>query len=401
MATLLQTAEAQAAISAELLQRYVYTGDETYIGDLSDHAAAAQAALNEALARGGPQGLQDVVAAGAQLQQGATQAATLKTSGNEEQAAVVVESLVPVFHDYRLELESMTESEVARVAELRARADRAGRFAFWLLVASGTLGAILGLAVSYQIARSIIRPLASLEDTARRVSSGDLSARAPVGGPREFAHLGAVLNEMMSTVEARTSELRDANSKLVAQNHELTDARIQAAADPLTSLGNHRSFHARLRDEAERVAGMGASLGLIIIDVDSFKEVNDSRGHQAGDELLREMAGVMSAVVSRENTYRYGGDEFAVLLPGKDQDAAQAVAHRIKEALRLIHRHSLGEVTASMGVASLPESAATPEELVYRADMAMYWAKSSGKNRVSGWDEVGGRHQKADAATRR
>ena len=94
MSSLLQTAEAQAGISAELLQRYVYTGEDTYIGELNDHAEAAQAALNEALARGGPQGLPQVVAAGSELVQGASTASALRAAGDEAGASADRKSVV-------------------------------------------------------------------------------------------------------------------------------------------------------------------------------------------------------------------------------------------------------------------------------------------------------------------
>jgi diguanylate cyclase (GGDEF)-like protein len=389
MASLLQTAEAQAAISAELLQRYVYTGDAQYIDELNDHAAAAQGALNEALARGGPEGLDDVVTAGAQLEQGAAIAATLRREGDAEGALTQTEIMVPVFREYRLKLESIVADELHQVAALREQANQAGRLAFWLLVASGSIGVVFGIAISFWIARSIIKPLASLERTARRASEGDLSARATASGPTEFSHLGGVLNEMMAAIEDRTADLREANRKLRMQNRELTDARLQAATDPLTGLGNHRSFHNTLRTEAVYSNETGVPLGITIIDLDGFKDVNDSLGHLAGDQLLREVALALTRVVDREYLFRYGGDELAVILPGKNDADTVEAAERLQAALLAVVVSGHG-VTASFGVACMPDSASTAEELVYRADMAMYWAKSAGKNRVSSWIDVVG-----------
>jgi diguanylate cyclase (GGDEF)-like protein len=389
MSSLLQTAEAQAAISAELLQRYVYTGDSQYVSELNDHAQAAQTALNEALARGGPDPLPAIVTGGARLEHGAAKASTLRSLGDEAGASAELEAMVPIFRDYRIQLEGMAASESEQVSTLRAQADEAGKIAFWLLAASGSIGVILGIAVSFWIGRSIIKPLASLEKTARKASEGDLSVRSVEGGPTEFSHLGAVLNEMMSAIEERTGDLRQANRRLRAQNKELTDARMQAATDPLTGLGNHRSFHKTLRDEASLAAAEGSPLGLVIIDLDGFKEVNDSLGHLAGDQLLREVATALTKVVDREQTFRYGGDELAVILPGDNQTRTVATAERLKGAILGVSAPGHG-ITASFGVAALPDSASTSEELVYRADMAMYWAKSAGKNRVSCWSDVSG-----------
>ena len=320
------------------------------------------------------------------LQQGAAQATQLEQSGKQAEASAVLEQLVPIFRAYRTLLESLAAQELDQVVQLRARADRAGQLAFLLLVSSGVTGVILGLAASFWIARSIIKPLASLEVTAHRASEGDLTARAPTTGPREFAHLGSVLNEMMGSIEERTDDLSTANRELSQKNTDLIDARNQAATDPLTGLGNHRSFQNCLREEVTKAQDRGSSVGLIIIDLDGFKDVNDSLGHLAGDQLLRDLARQLTEVTRDDSTFRYGGDEMAVLLPGAVCSDAIAVANRLREAVKNLAAPDGQPLTASLGVACFPETAATPEELVYRADMAMYWAKSSGKNRVSAWD---------------
>jgi diguanylate cyclase (GGDEF)-like protein len=378
-AILLQSTEAQAAIAADGVQRYVYNGDPQYMAEINAAANSAQANLVQAAALGAP-GSDQLAAVGAQLLQGASQALALRQAGDTADASAAVEAMVPIFHDYQLKLENTTSAELMQVTQLRASADRAGNLAFLLLVASGALGVVTALAVSFWVARSIVNPLAQLEVTARRASDGDLSARAPDRGPRELSHLGSVLNEMMSAIEKRTEDLRQAN-------HHLTDARTQAATDPLTGLGNHRLFHKRLQDEAADAAAGSGKLGLVMMDLDGFKGVNDSLGHLAGDQLLREVASAIIEVVGDQNAYRYGGDEFAVLLPDGDQLTTMTTAESLKRAFLKIDHPTAGRVTASFGVASMPESASTPKELVYRADMAMYLAKSSGKNRVASWGE--------------
>jgi len=386
-ASLLQTAEAQAGIAALLLQRYVATGQNNYVQEINDHANAAQTALELALANGGPDGGLDVVVArGSTLVQGAAQSAELRRLGDAEGASAVMEQIVPIFTSYRLQLEDLAKTELDHVAQLRGRADRAGNLAFLLLVTSGSIGMVLGIAATVWVARSIFKPLASLEDTARRASEGDLTARAPTTGPREFAHLGSVLNTMMGRIEEHNDELRRANQALTDKNRDLVDARNEAATDPLTGLGNHRSFHNRIRDEVVRAQGAGESVGLVIIDLDGFKEINDSLGHLAGDKMLRDLALRLVQVTRNDSTFRYGGDELAVLLPGAPPADAIAVAERLKQAVLEVPARDGQKLTASLGVACFPESATTPEDLVYRADMAMYWAKATGKNRVTAWD---------------
>jgi diguanylate cyclase (GGDEF)-like protein/putative nucleotidyltransferase with HDIG domain len=387
-ATLLQTAEAQAGISALLLQRYVTTGDESYVVEINDHADAAQKALEQALANGGPDGLDVVVAKGSQLVQDAARATELRRQGEEAAASEVMESMVPLFRGYRLQLEELSARELQQAAVLRSEADGAGKLAFWLLVLSGSIGVVLGIGASVWVARSIIRPLDSLERTAVRVSEGDLTARVPARGPRELAHLGAVLNHMMERIEQHTEELRAANQELTEKNRDLIDARNEAATDPLTGLGNHRSFHNRLREEVARASTGMTTLGLIIIDLDGFKDVNDSLGHLAGDQILRDLALRLVQVTRNDSIFRYGGDELAVLLPGAKPKDAIAVGERLREAVLRVPQRGDHAISASLGVACFPSSATTPEDLVYRADMAMYWAKSTGKNRVAAWDSA-------------
>ncbi len=385
-ASLLQNAEAQAGIAALLLQRYVAAGTDTDVAEINEHADKAQASLVAALAAGGPAGLDGVVSSGSTLVLEAARSAQLREQGNLTEASAVLEEIVPIFKDYRLKLEALAAQEIEQADDLRSRANDAGDLAFWLIVSSGVVGIALALAASFWIARSIIKPLGALEKTARLVSAGDLAARAPVDGPREFSHLGLVLNEMMSAIEERTADLRTANEELSEKNRDLNAARTEAATDPLTGLGNHRSFHSRLRAEVASAQASGSSLGLIIIDLDGFKDVNDSLGHLAGDQLLRDLAGSLYEVTRGAYTYRYGGDELAVLLPGADCSQAMDVADRLKQAVSRVTTPDGKQLTASLGVACYPDSAPTAEELVYRADMAMYWAKSTGKNRVTAWE---------------
>jgi diguanylate cyclase (GGDEF)-like protein len=381
VASLLQNVEAQAATSGLLLQRYVDAGNGEYVQEIQDHADAAQASLQAAMEQDGSPELVSLTTTGAQLVGDAARATQLRQSGDIPAASAVLEQIVPTFREYRLQLEAMSTKELTQVSQLREDADTTGQRAFWLLVISTVVGVVVGIIASVFIARTIIRPLAALEATARRAFVGDLSARAPVTGPAEFAHLGFVLNDMMGAIESRTTDLRKANDELVKKNRDLVHARSQAATDPLTGLGNHRSFHKRVREEIGKSDGQ-RRIGLIMIDVDGFKDVNDSLGHLAGDQLLRDMAETLTSITPREDTFRYGGDEFAVITPGCGEDEAAEIARKLRSAVAAMAGFSM---TISLGVAAYPADAETAQDLVYRADMAMYMAKSSGKNRVEVW----------------
>jgi len=385
-ATLLQEAEAQAGIAALLLQRYVIAGDDSLVPEIQTHSAAAVDSLTEAIAAGAPPSVDEAAISGVGLASGAGSVIALRQAGNIEAASASMELIVPIFRDFRLDLEDATAQELAVVDNLRISADQAGDLAFLLLVVSGGLAIVLALLISLVIARSIIKPLTSLEDTATAASQGDLSARAPATGPRELAHLGAVLNAMMSAVESHTQELSQAYDELKTRNHQLTDARAQALTDPLTGLGNHRSFHRRIRHEVENAQASDNSVSLILFDIDGFKKVNDTLGHLAGDDRLRDLASQLEPVVQISDAYRYGGDEFAILLVGRDRREATVIAENLRERVADVQPAASQQLTVSLGVCAFPEMAASAEELIYRADMAMYWAKSTGKNRVGDWD---------------
>jgi diguanylate cyclase (GGDEF)-like protein/putative nucleotidyltransferase with HDIG domain len=195
-----------------------------------------------------------------------------------------------------------------------------------------------------------------------------------------------MVNQMMEAVVARTQDLRLANEELRERNRQLMDARAQAATDQLTGVLNHRTFHDKIRDAVRQAETSGGSVGLIMMDIDDFKGFNDSLGHQAGDEALRGVALSLAQVVKREDTYRYGGDEFAVLLPGAESRKTVQVAEQVRRAVAATPACNGENITISLGIAGFPDMAQSAEELIYRADMAMYWAKSTGKNRVGDWD---------------
>jgi diguanylate cyclase (GGDEF)-like protein len=165
-----------------------------------------------------------------------------------------------------------------------------------------------------------------------------------------------------------------------------------ATTDGLTGLTNHRTFQQRFADLLERAARNGGKVALLLCDVDHFKKVNDTYGHPIGDEVLRRVARVLQDVPRKiDIPARYGGEEFAVLLDNVDVAQAKVVAERIRiEISRVVVETEKGpfSVTESIGVAGFPDDGRDRATLIERADLALYHAKHSGRNRVITWGEA-------------
>lgn len=393
IADLLQETEIASGTTATFLYGYVSSGNELLLPTLQSSLDSSQRSMDAAVAIEEARGhdhvpnLDELSQERTELTENTERLIALAEAGERQQAVVGLEAVTPKYMQWVLGLTQAVESEQVHAAALKSRAERTGNLAFWLLVISGTAGASFGLAASLFIARSILKPLSSLELTARAVAAGNMDARSDTSGPRELKHLGETLNSMIATVQQRTDELRLANEELQERYRQLTEARAQAATDALTGLGNHRAFHLRIGEEIRRAAEAGAPVGLIMLDIDGFKGFNDSQGHLVGDDILRSVANSLASAVGREDAYRYGGDEFAVIVPGGDRQTTARTAEALRRAVAS-KANGGGRVTISLGISSFPETAKSAQELVYGADAAMYWAKSAGKNRVGDWNEL-------------
>lgn len=191
---------------------------------------------------------------------------------------------------------------------------------------------------------------------------------------------------------------REANQMLEARvaertlELELVNERLKALAvtDGLTGIANRRRFDELLLSEWRRCARAQQPLTVLLVDIDYFKQVNDSLGHLAGDQCLIAVAALCAKLLSREGDLvaRYGGEEFAVLLPGTDEQGAYCVAERLRQAVAsspvTIEGHQEPvKLTASIGLATLvPVNGVEPESLVQCADQALYAAKGAGRNQV-------------------
>jgi diguanylate cyclase (GGDEF)-like protein len=189
----------------------------------------------------------------------------------------------------------------------------------------------------------------------------------------DWAAMGLALT--MTAVVVTT--LRDRADQLLRR------LESQALADPLTGLANRRSFDGELADAGRWATRTGRPLALVTVDVDHFKAINDTWGHAVGDEALQAVAGALRAVAAPADVVaRLGGDEFVMLLRA-DRRGALRAAEALRETVAAVTGLPSGAPRLSIGVAVLPDHAATVEELVGASDAALYDAKSRGRGRVA------------------
>jgi diguanylate cyclase (GGDEF)-like protein len=240
-----------------------------------------------------------------------------------------------------------------------------------LLVVAG-VAVLVSVLLGWWLAAVATQPLRRLLVTVDAVATGDLSARSALSGPDETGRLGQRLDQLII---------------------EMQETRRLSVTDPLTGLGNRRQLTDRLRLEIERASRFARPLGVLVLDVDHFKLINDRYGHQGGDRVLVELAErVRQAVREVDQVFRYGGEEFVILLPETDIVGSLTAAERIGDAVRHsvfpLHGQSahgstaLISVTVSIGVSVFPHHAEAGSDLLESADQALYAAKAAGRDTV-------------------
>lgn len=268
--------------------------------------------------------------------------------------------------------------------ESRSAAQTTGARGTAISIAVTLVALLLASVLGRRAARSMSRPMAELRDAMTRQHGGESDARAREDqGSAELRSLAADFNALTqqnhglnAQLTGRLTELRKVNNNLREVQHLLTH---QTLHDPLTRLPNRTLFLDRLDQSLADAVRSGRRIAVYFLDIDEFKQVNDTLGHSAGDQLLNDVANRLRSVIRPGDTVaRFAGDEFLVLTQGADDGQTAALADRVLGSLLVPPLQIGGEtVTASMGVA-ISDDVTKADQLLQRADAAMYQAKRAG-----------------------
>ncbi len=260
----------------------------------------------------------------------------------------------------------------------RTQAGAARTRALWLSFVAFVLAGATSLFAGVALARSVTDPVDTLRRGAARLAEGKLSHRVLIHRNDELGELAAAFNAMAGQLEADQAALE----QLVTR-------------DGLTGLYNQRTFYVLLGDELARAQRFNRPVSLLMLDIDHFKRVNDTYGHQAGDAVLRGLSELLGRQArSIDRVCRYGGEEITVILPEIDLEIAAKVAERLRAAVEAhLFDINTGEplrITVSIGVASFPAHADNTQALMAAADVALYAAKQNGRNWINCYEPASG-----------
>jgi diguanylate cyclase (GGDEF)-like protein len=324
-----------------------------------------------------------------------------RSGGNLKEGGDTLPRIAYLLHD-------STGQPIAWLTVEPPRAEQA-----WLLDVLGlakqyllVFGGVLALIASLTMVLLLQSHLRRFSVAIQRLASGDWGARIAYPARDEFGYLARAFNQMAQQLQQAFEAQEQQREELLAQNEELERMHAQlqqahqelatlnaelleanralaqaAVTDGLTGLKNHRAFQEALHSAAQMAERLQQPLSLIMFDIDHFKQFNDTFGHPAGDELLRQVAQVLrESARAYDVAARYGGEEFALLLPNTTLEQAVQVAERLRQQIRAIENPH-APVSASFGVATYRRGT-PPATLVYEADAALYRAKRSGRDQV-------------------
>jgi diguanylate cyclase (GGDEF)-like protein len=243
---------------------------------------------------------------------------------------------------------------------------------------------------------TVVRAMRTQQTVGNPIGDRGLRLAVPLrAGGRALGALELQLAEPLPEDDVKIIELLAAAAAVALQNaHLYQETQRLATTDPLTGISNYRHFHDLLNLEVERARRMDYSIGLVMMDLDYFKQVNDRHGHPAGDLALRSVANLLRTRLRRTDVIgRLGGEEFGAILPGASLDEVRLVAEKLRVAVEALPPVGGGlqdqptPLTLSLGATSLGSDVVDAELLVSCADRALYQAKRNGRNQVRLWTE--------------
>jgi diguanylate cyclase (GGDEF)-like protein len=303
----------------------------------------------------------------------------LADSGRRAEAAEAFRATGEAFDALGVALHVLLAAGEEAHAEAQRRIQQAADQTRWLTLTVGTGLLIIGLAMVLLFEASLVATAQRLLAAMRQVAAGDIHAPVPhIDRDDEFGDLARAVPAFANGLDGQ-------------RRRELA-LQAQAGTDELTGIANRRAFLERADDEINRSLRYGHTLSLLMLDIDHFKQVNDTSGHAAGDAaLVRMVEACLPSLREHDFLARLGGEEFVVLLPHTDSARALLVAERLRDAVERAGVDTpagLFHITVSIGSATLPvgeqpdAAAESLSMLLERADKALYRAKHGGRNRV-------------------
>lgn len=290
------------------------------------------------------------------------------------QGANTMERMDVLFHkstDLVDQMHSNAEEELHQGSKLVEQAKKnIERTIIFVVITSFAIMAILG----YLVARSIIRPVRRLQDGVHGIAGGDYDRRVSIDTNDEFGRLATSFNEMAAHLKKAHSQLEQLSMR-----------------DELTGILNRRAFEQALTSEIARVKRFDNEFSLVMFDIDHFKQVNDSYGHLFGDEVLVAVSREIEKHIRPVDLFgRYGGEEFVIIMPETGIEGAARSAERLRLMIETAGlKNEQGQtvhISASFGVACMPQEATSKSELLGLADKRLYRAKREGRNKVVSTD---------------
>lgn len=251
-----------------------------------------------------------------------------------------------------------------------------------------SLAVLIGLLLNSILVRVVLRPVRTLRNAMQHIqgSDGEMQREEDrVVKSQRLERMIEAFDELPADLvcsHATGDEIGSLACSFQQMLYALKNAYAGIHIDALTGLNNRRKLDEVITEEIDRARRYSGTFSIILLDIDHFKKVNDTHGHLVGDEVLKRLARILAKGLRKTDVPgRWGGEEFLILLPQQRRDSAVSLAEKLRAAIAAAEFYEVGTVTSSFGVAELaPEDSA--EQLIERADAALYRAKERGRNRV-------------------